>query len=510
MDLLTNRYPNRPFCDIIYFKEAVSMMGKKDTQMQMMIVNIESLIPQNHLLKKINDSIDFSFIYELAAPYYSNIGRKSIDPVCLIKMLLVGFLYGIKSERRLVEEVSLNIAYRWFCGFDLMDKIPNHSLFSQNRRRRFTDSIIFSQILNHIVRICVEKGIVTGDTVVSDGIFIPANVSDSSIIKIIEQVEKSAIDYLEALDEELRQQEGYKEPIFVVEEKTTFKSTTDPDCGYIDQKHKKGIGYLSQMTTDTQNGIIIGVDCYQANQRESNIVLRHLEKIKAKIGIKINKIGLDAGYDVGAVHRGLELLGIEGYVSCIDFSYDILKREAKYHPDLDYFECPAGKQINFIKLAYKKPTRNFYRLYRMSTSDRKHCSSCDYFRKCQLSYTAARICASAYYPAFYRNRLRYETSEYKTMKRLRGIWSEGAFSVLKREHKLSKAIKRGLHRIHEECLLSALALNLKRMVKALAVGDNSFVLRVKSGILCFSNTFFQIIVLFRGWEAVCQQVLFLV
>ena len=256
----------------------------------MMIVDIESLVPESHLLKSIDTHIDFSFIYELAAPYYSAIGRKSIDPVSLIKMLLVGFLYGIKSERRLVEEVSLNLAYRWFCGFDLTDKIPNHSLFSQNRRRRFTDSMIFRDIFNHIVRLCVEKGIVTGDAVVSDGTFIPANVSNSSLVKIVEEVEKSAIYYLDALDEELRQQEGYKEPIPVTEEKTMLKSTTGPDCGYIDQEHKKGLGYLSQMTVDTQSGIILGVDCYPANQRESSIVLRHLDKIKADTGININKI----------------------------------------------------------------------------------------------------------------------------------------------------------------------------------------------------------------------------
>ena len=100
------------------------MMSKKDTQIQMMIVDIESLIPENHLLKKINNCIDFYFIYELVAPYYSEVGRKSVDPASLIKMLLVGFLYGIKSERRLVEDVSLNLAYRWFCGFDGQNPKP--------------------------------------------------------------------------------------------------------------------------------------------------------------------------------------------------------------------------------------------------------------------------------------------------------------------------------------------------------------------------------------------------
>lgn len=340
------------------------MMGKKDSQMQMTIImDIGELVPEKHLLREINRHIDFDFIYEKAAPYYSNFGRPSIDPVTQIKMLLVGYLYGIKSERCLTEDVALNLAYRWFCGFDLSDKIPDYSLFSQNRRRRFTDSNIFNEIFNHVGRECVKKGIITGEDVVSDGSFIPANISADSLIELNEEVEQSTVYYLEALDEELRQQSGYKEPTPITKEKIVVTSSTDPDCGYINQEHKKGLGYLTEMTVDTENGIVLGVDCYPANQRESNIILNHLDKIQTETGVNINKLALDAGYDVGAVHRGLEILGITGYVSCIDFSYDILKRNLKYLPETDCFECLGGKLLNFIKLTYKKSTQNYYRLY---------------------------------------------------------------------------------------------------------------------------------------------------
>ena len=443
------------------------MMGKKDGQMQMIIMDIEEFIPKNHLLKKINKHIDFNFIYEKAAPYYSKTGRPSIDPVCQTKMLLVGYLYGIKSERRLVEDVALNLAYRWFCGFELADKIPDHSLFSQNRRRRFSDSEVFNEIFNHIVCLCIDKGVVTGETVVSDGSFIPANVAASSLLEIEREVEQSTVHYLDALDEELRQQPGYKESYPTVKDKTVISSSTDSDCGYINQERKKGLGFLTEMSVDTENGIVLGVDCYPANQRESNIILNHIDEIQTKTGININKLALDAGYDVGAVHRGLELLGITGYVSCIDFSYDILKRNVKYMPNDDCFECPAGKRLSFIKLTYKKATQNYYRLYRMSAADRKECLSCECRKQCAFSCSDSRINASSFYPAFYRNRQRYETPAYKAMKRLRSIWAEGAFSVLKREHNLARAKKRGLHRVYEECLLSALALNLKRMVRVL-------------------------------------------
>lgn len=119
------------------------MMGIQSRQIQMVILDIDSMIPKNHLLRQIKDHVNFDFIYEKAAPYYSNIGRKSIVPVILMKMLLIGYLYGIKSERRLEEEVSLNLAYRWFCGIELMHRVPEHSTFSQNRKRRFQDAGIF-------------------------------------------------------------------------------------------------------------------------------------------------------------------------------------------------------------------------------------------------------------------------------------------------------------------------------------------------------------------------------
>lgn len=106
-------------------------MGKNSSQMRMLFIDINDLVPETIYLKQIDNLVDFEFIYELAAPFYSTNGRKSIDPVTLIKILLIGYLYGIKSEHRLVEEIQLNIAYRWLCGLDLSDNALEHSLFSQ-------------------------------------------------------------------------------------------------------------------------------------------------------------------------------------------------------------------------------------------------------------------------------------------------------------------------------------------------------------------------------------------
>ena len=267
------------------------MMGKQSGQIQMVILDIDSMIPEDHLLRQIKNCVNFDFIYEKAAPYYSHVGRRSIDPVILIKMLLIGYLYGIKSERRLEEEVSLNLAYRWFCGIDLTQRAPDHSTFSQNRRRRFQNAGIFREIFNEIVLKCIQLGLVSGETGVADGSFLPSNVSWDSRYEAVGTVNRPTIKYMEELEEELASMPGYKKAENEEAEKEFLKSRTDPECGYIHQARKKGVGYLTEMTVDTSHGIITGVDCYPANQRKSDIILEHLKEQPCEY----QELGLDGG-----------------------------------------------------------------------------------------------------------------------------------------------------------------------------------------------------------------------
>ena len=158
-------------------------------------------------------------MYEKTVPYYSHVGRRSIAPVVLMKMLLIGYLYGIKPDRRLEEEVSLNLAYRWFCGIDLMDRVLDHSTFSQNSRRRFQEAGIFREIFNKIVLKCIDLGIVSGEIGVADGSFLPPNVSWDSRYEAFETVQQSTVKYMEELESELSSMPGYKEPENVKREK---------------------------------------------------------------------------------------------------------------------------------------------------------------------------------------------------------------------------------------------------------------------------------------------------
>ena len=299
---------------------------------------------------------------------------------------------------------------------------------------------------------------------VTDGSYIPANVSRESWGDVEAEVEQSMQSYLDCLDEELAQQPGFKKsPVKTVKKRRTT-SRTDPDSGYINHGNKRGVGYLMESTVDCKHGIVTGVDVYSANEKESTQVLRHLER-QIKLGVPMKNIALDRGYETGAVHRGLELLGITGHIPAIQFSNPPERYGFSYDLERDAFICPKGMSLTYHRLNCNKSTGKYLRCYQTEGNTCVHCpnrSTC--FDK---SGIRRRILASSCYPAFYRGHQRVGTPAFYSMMRLRKIWAEGSFAVLKREHCISKIRKKGILEATEECLLAVMALNLKRMVKAI-------------------------------------------
>lgn len=187
------------------------MMGRQSRQMAMVFVDMASLIPENHLLRKIDGMVSFDFIYGLLAPYYSATGRPSVDPVSMFKMLLVGYLYGIKSERRLVQEVqTLRIA-----GFAVLSSERRYQIILRSAKQEFVNGMkaaFFQQAFLEIVRRCIEQKLIDGKEMASDGSYISAEVSRNSWIDIAVEVEQSMLSYLDDLDQELVSQPGFREP----------------------------------------------------------------------------------------------------------------------------------------------------------------------------------------------------------------------------------------------------------------------------------------------------------
>ena len=219
-----------------------------------------------------------------------------------------------------------------------------------------------------------------------------------------------------------------------------------------------------EATVDCKHGILTGVDVYSANEKESVLILRHLER-QINLGIPMSQLALDRGYETGAVHRGLELLGITGYIPAIQFSNPPEKYGFSYDPQLDAFICPEGVPLTYHRLNCSKSTGKYLRCYQVEGDVCMHCPKrpgC--FDKTGIR---RRVLASSCYPAFFRGHQRVGTPKYLAMMRLRKIWAEGSFSVLKREHCISRIRKRGILAATEECLLAAMALNLKRMVNVI-------------------------------------------
>lgn len=166
----------------------------------MELVVIDNLVPKEHLLRKIDNKIDFSFIYDIVEDLYClDNGRPSLDPVMLFKMMLIGYLYGIRSERRLIDEIKVNIAYKWFLGLSLTDKVPDYSTISQNRRRRFNGTDVFEKIFDRIVFQAMDLGLVKGKILYTDSTHLKANANKNKHEK--KEVERSVKEYIYDLDD---------------------------------------------------------------------------------------------------------------------------------------------------------------------------------------------------------------------------------------------------------------------------------------------------------------------
>lgn len=459
------------------------VLGKdEEKQSQFMFVNLDEFVPKDHLLRVIKRTIDFSFIYDKVKDLYSPIGRRSVDPVLLIKMLLIGYWYGIASERKLEQEVKLNLGYRWFLGLDLAESVPDHSTISQNRRRRFKNSPLFQEIFDTIVSRCVAKGLVTGEVIVTDSTHIKASASRHKVEKI--WVERTPTEYMQTLEQEAqrleaelqkrREKAGKKKcgkKRQVQERKVMHEvvaSKTDPDAGYMNRPGKPvGFHYLSHTSIDAQKGIITDVHVTAGNVNDHIPFLERVKVQKSRLGLPIQTIGADKGYDFAEVHCGLEQEQVTGFITPTQLSGVEAVNEGGfvYDREADTFTCPESKLLRWSHVERLNKTH----IVKVYTAKTKDCQYCPHRAGCfSLKKPYRKLRMGLFQESNKRNRDRATTPDYSRVQRLRRIWCEGTFGILKTQHNMATTYKRGLVNIQEQSLLSASALNIKRMVKALA------------------------------------------
>lgn len=458
------------------------MTERKSIQLKLInpASTIEDYVPQNHLLRKISAAVDFAFIYEeVRSLYCPNNGRPSIDPVMLIKYLLIGFLYNITSERQIEAEIRGSIAYRWFLGLNLDDSVPDHSTISQNRRRRLNGTDFYRRLFERILTICIEKGLVDGKLILTDSTHVRANASRRSEVKIM--VEKESAWYMERLDkyETLAREELEREGKIapkktddkkqdVPEMKECIVSTTDPDAGFLKRPGKpQEMHYLDHQSIDAENGIIVDVVVTPANVTDANPYLDRIEYMRKHIGLPIEAVGVDSGYDISLVHQELSEKNIEIYTPRNDeqprYKVAFTRQDFEYDEAEDAFICPAGKRLSVKKL--NRTETNIHREYGADTQD---CRGCPLRNKCLTEKQQhRRIQVNIFEDAFRKNHEKDDSPTHKQVLDLRQIWCEGTFATQKARHNLRRLLRRGLKAAEEHCLLSAIAVNLKRLVKCM-------------------------------------------
>lgn len=370
----------------------ITKNSKKKGQVQM--VSLDQLVPEDHLLRKIDRYVDFSFIYDLVEDKYSpDFGRPSIDPVTLIKIPLIQCMFGIKSMRQTIKEIEVNVAYRWFLGLDFFDDVPHFSTFGKNYKRRFEDTDLFEQIFTNILLQCMKRGLVDTNTMYVDATHVKAAANSKKSKKIL--VAKRTARFMdEQLKEEIdkdREEHGKKSLKDKDDDdngggsgtsgggelKEKKVSTTDPESGWFHKgEHKEVFAYSVEAASD-KHGWIMGYTIHPGNEHDSQTFPAIYEKLKE---YDPEMIVVDAGYKTPAIAKMLlddQVIPVMPYKRPATKKGFFRKSEYVYDEYYDCYICPNGRILN-----YRTTNRDGYREYK---SDPKICESCPCLNQCTLS-----------------------------------------------------------------------------------------------------------------------------
>ncbi|EAQ6393054.1 IS1182 family transposase [Salmonella enterica] len=441
------------------------LRSNREKQQSYEFVSIEDLVPQDHLLRKVDKYIDFSFIDEMVRPLYcADNGRPAIDPIVLFKMIFLGYFYGIRSERQLEREIQMNLAYRWFLGLGLTDKVPDHTTISWNRRTRFKDTNIFQDIFDEIVMQAISHRMVGGRVLVTDSTHVKANANKHQYTK--QQVLQNTKDYVDELNAavaEDRKEHG-KKPLKPREEVTEDKeikvSKTDPDSGYMIRDGKpEGFFYLDHRTVDAKYNLITDVHVTPGNVHDSVPYLSRLDRQRERFDFKIEAVALDSGYLTTPICRGLQSRKIFAVIAHRRFHSKqglFPKWKFTFDAERNRYVCPANHELN-----YRTTDRKGYRQY---TSNPEHCKNCPLLDQCTQSRNHRKVVTRHVWEDskdWVRNNRLSKSGKQLYRKRKETI--ERSFADAKELHGFRYCRLRGLPNVREQALMTAAVQNMKKM-----------------------------------------------
>jgi len=446
------------------------MMGRLKNEREQLFYEfqLDEVVPDDHLVREIARVLDLSWVHAELTPYYSPLGRPSIDPVLMIRMLIVGYVFAIRSERLLCREVKVNLAYRWFCGLSIEDKIPDHSAFSRARNERFRDSDIFRHVFERVVEACIVAGLVGGEGFAVDASLIVADANKQRSIPGSEwqkthdpkTASRAVKEYLATLDD----------AAFGAASKVTpkFVSPSDPAAQWTGAMRGPAFfAYADNYLIDVKFGVIMDVEASRAiRQAEVGAAKTMVERTEERFDIKPKRLAADTAYGSGPNLNWLvKDKDIAPHIPVIDKSKrddgTFSREDFTFDKERNVYTCPAGRTLLTTgKLVNDGETL----LYLASTHD---CRSCLSKAQCCPKAPSRRIPRSIYEEARDVARALAKTEAFEQSRRDRKR-VEMLFAHLKRILRLGRLRLRGPCGAQFEFMLAAIAQNLRRLAKLIA------------------------------------------
>ncbi|QOK25575.1 IS1182 family transposase [Cytobacillus pseudoceanisediminis] len=430
---------------------------------QIEMVALDELVPADHLVRKIEAAINFSFIYDLVKDKYSEKGRPSIDPVILIKLTFIQYTFGIRSMRQTIEELKTNMAYRWFLGYGFHDKVPHFSTFGKNYERRFKDTDLFEQIFYRILKTAAEKNLISAEHVFVDSTHVKASANKRKFEKKVVRKETRA--YQERLQEEINQdrEDHGKKPFppdkFDKEEYKEIKeSTTDPESGYyVKDERTKQFAYSFHAAAD-RNGFVLGAIVTPGNTHDSHILEPLVEQVIEKVS-KPKAVAADAAYKTPAITSYLlknDITPALPYTRPRTKEGFFRKHEYVYDEHFDCYICPTGEILK-----YTTTTKEGYRQFK---SDPRICAGCPFLSQCTQSQVHQKLIQRHVWEEHVEeaDHLRHH-QDVKPIYEKRKETIERVFADAKEKHGMRWTTLRGLKKMSMQAMLTFAAMNLKKM-----------------------------------------------
>jgi transposase len=438
---------------------------------------LEEVVPSDHRVREIASALDLSWVHAELAPHYSHLGRPSIDPVLMIRMLIVGYVFAVRSERLLCREVQVNLAYRWFCGLSIEDTVPDHSAFSRARNERFRDSDIFRRVFERVVEACIAAGLVGGEGFAVDASLIVADANKQRSIpgkewdkkRDPETASRAVKEYLATLDDAAFGAASDVVPKFV--------SPSDPAAQWTGAMRGPAFfAYADNYLIDVKFGIIMDVEASRAiRQAEVGAAKTMIERTEQRFGIKPERLAADTAYGAAAnLNWVVNDKKIAPHIPVIDKSKredgTFSREDFTFDKQRNVYICPA---FNILTTTGKVMNDDML-FYRASTLD---CAACAFKARCCPKEPARKLLRSIYEEARDVARAIAKTEAFEQSCRERKR-VEMLFAHLKRILRLGRLRLRGPRGAQFEFTLAAIAQNLRRLAKLMARSPPAVAARV--------------------------------